>query len=183
MPFFSRLTDIVTCNLTSILAEADDPQAALHEIIHEMEQGIAGAQRSRKTAADNETRIRNEIDEQRRQGEYWVEQARKNLSLDNEEQARLDLLRKHEADNLMAGLEMQLKAATATREHLTTTFHALEARLADARRRLEALLAGEAPIEAPATPGAKVQAASAPRSMDVIDVELAALKRELAEGR
>ena len=182
MPFFSRLTDIVTCNLTSILAAADDPEAALREIIHEMEQGVAGAQRSMKTAGDNETRIRAEIDEQRRQGEYWVAQAREHLQADNEEQARLDLLRKHEADNLTAGLEMQLKAATATRVHLTTTFHALEARLADARRRLDSLQAGSdlpAGGEAPAQP--RAAASSTPRSMDVIDVELAALKRQLKE--
>ncbi|MCA9055519.1 MAG: PspA/IM30 family protein [Planctomycetaceae bacterium] len=180
MPFFSRLTDIVTCNLTSILAAAEDPEAALREIIHEMEQGVAGAQRSMKTAGDNETRLRAEIDEQRRQGEYWVAQARQNLQADNEEQARLDLLRKHEADNLTAGLEMQLKAATATREHLTTTFHALEARLADARRRLDSLLAGDdvaVSSDSPVHP--RAAASSSPRAMDVIDVELAALKRQL----
>lgn len=180
MPFFSRLTDIVTCNLTTLLANAPDPRAALAEIVAEMEQGITGAQRCMKTAADNEARLRTEIDEQRRLCEQWVAQARRHLGEQNEDQARLDLLRKHEVENLLAGLEIQLKAAAATREHLTTTYHALEARLADARRRLAALTEASTCAEVlPPGIDAAPRSVAAPRAMDVIDIELAALKREL----
>jgi phage shock protein A len=73
---------------------------------------------------------------------------------------------------------MQLKAATATREHLTTTFHALEARLADARRRQSGL---DAPGAAASASGSGSPVAT--RSADRIDDELAALKRELNAGR
>jgi phage shock protein A len=189
MAFFSRLTDIVTCNLTEMLAQAADPRATLEQIIHEMEQGIAGAQRSMKTAADNETRLRREIDEQRRQVDYWIAQAREHVAANQEQLARIDLLRKHEVENLIAGLEMQHKAAAATREHLTTTFRALEARLADARRRMTALMSGDDPAAtasaSPAASGGTAPATSGPgRVTDVIDVELAALKRELEhQGR
>lgn len=184
MAFFSRLTDIVTCNLTEILTQAEDPRATLEQIIHEMEQGIAGAQRSMKTASDNEARLLREIDEQRRQIDYWIAQAREHVAANQEQLARLDLLRKHEVENLIAGLEMQHRAAAATREHLTTTFRALEARLADARRRLTALTSGQDPaaaVSASHAPSTSVPGASftAGRVTDVIDVELAALKREL----
>lgn len=183
MAFFSRLTDIVTCNLSDILARAESPQAALQQIIQEMEQGISGAQRSVKCAGDNEARLRAEVDEQRRQAAEWVEQARRDLALGDEAQARADLLRKHEVENLIAGLEMQLKAAAATREHLTTTFRALEARLADARRRLTALASGEDPAAAGAPEAARAAEHVGPsRVTDVIDIELAALKRELLGG-
>ncbi len=177
MPFFSRLTDIVTCNLTSLLAAAADPQAALAEIIREMEQGITGAQRCMRTAAENERRLRAEVDEQRKQSDYWVSQAREHLGANNEELARLDLLRKHEVENLLAGLEIQLKAAAGTREHLTTTFHALESRLADARRRFTAL--SEPEPEEVSTPASPASPTAPRRATDVIDVELAALKREM----
>jgi phage shock protein A len=183
MPFFSRLTDIVTCNLTSMLAEAADPAATLSDIIREMEQGIAGAHRCMKTAFDNENRLRSEIDEQRRQSDYWVAQARKHLGQDEEDQARLDLLRKHEVENLLAGLEIQLKAAAATREHLTTTYHALEARLADARRRLAAMGApSEDDAETAEAPEVARSVSRPPRATDVIDIELAALKQELSQA-
>jgi phage shock protein A len=179
MPIFSRLTDIVTCNLTALLAEARDPRAVLAEIVFEMEQGIAGSQRSMKTAGDNETRIRAEIDEQRTQVGYWTDQARTHLSQNDESQARLDLTRRHEVENLIAGLEMQHRAAAATREHLTTTYRALEARLADARRRLTAI-----GVPAAQTPDGRDAAAdfrSSAKIDDVIDEELAALRRELGQ--
>ena len=61
MSYFSRLTDIVTCNLSAILAEAEDPGATLEEIIEEMRTGIESARRSVKTAATNEVRVCEEI--------------------------------------------------------------------------------------------------------------------------
>lgn len=184
MPYFSRLTDIVTCNLTSLLESSENPRDALQEVIHEMEQGITGAQRSMRTATDNEERLRSEIDEQRRQIVTWLNEARQHLSRNDEASARADLLRKHEVENLIAGLEMQLKAASATRTHLTTTYHALEARLADARRRLVALEAGQSPEQAAAPPAGSPDSggAAAKRPVDLIDVELAALRRELDAG-
>ncbi|MEZ6065888.1 MAG: PspA/IM30 family protein [Planctomycetaceae bacterium] len=183
MPVFSRLTDIVTCNLSSILAAADDPRTVLAEVIFEMEQGIAGAQRSMKTAADNEGRIRTEIDELRRQTVYWTDKAREHLAASDEQQARLDLMRKHEVENLIAGLEIQLKAATSTREHLTTTYHALESRLADARRRMATIESpsGVAGDEVRSSTSVTAFSEARPATQD-IDIELAALRKELEGG-
>ncbi len=64
MTYFSRLTDIVTCNLSALLDSIADPQDALVRIIAEIEEGLAGAERSMRTAAKNAARLRSEIDEQ-----------------------------------------------------------------------------------------------------------------------
>ena len=45
MSYFSRLTDIVTCNLTEILSSSDDPIAAIAQVISEMEEGLGGCER------------------------------------------------------------------------------------------------------------------------------------------
>ena len=176
MAYFSRLTDIVTCNLTKLLEEADDPQAALQEIIHEMETGLAGARRSMTTAETNENRIRTEVDEHAQQISHWAEQARTEVAAGNEDRARLALMRKREADDLVASLKEELDAARETREHLTRTFRALEARLAEARRR-ETGAAGDNVDESVAGS----EGAAAPVD-DSIEDELAALKRELSQG-
>jgi phage shock protein A len=63
MPHFSRLTDIVTCSLTAILEESDDPRATLGEVIQEMEEGLSSARRVAKTAAANRSRLEQEIAE------------------------------------------------------------------------------------------------------------------------
>jgi len=178
MAYFSRLTDIVQCNLTRLLEESDDPAATLTEIISEMEAGLAGAERSMKTAVGNEDRIRADLQEQDGQMARWSEQARSELTAGNEDQARLSLIRKKEVEDLTAGLQEQLKAASQTREHLSTTFRALEARLADAGRRQGILASGGDWREADHVPP---DVATEVSHSAKIEQELADLKRELGQ--
>jgi len=181
MAYFSRLTDIVTCNLTRLLKEAADPLVTLAEIIAEIESGMSGARRSMNTAESNERRIRSEVEEYSQQVTYWVNQAREVLKAGSEDQARLALVRKREAEDLVAGLQEQLQAAQETREHLLRTWRALEARLADARRRQELLASGQtATDDASAAPLARVP--DDPGVASEIEDELAALKREIEQG-
>jgi phage shock protein A len=178
MSYFSRLTDIVTCNLSALLAEADDPVAALQDIIAEMREGLAGARRSVATATASEQRLAGEIDEYRRQAEYWDGKARSELLAAREGEARNCLLRKKELQDLIAGLEHEHRAAQATKDHLTTMFHALEARLAEALRRQEEM--GQVP---PLAASAAVDFGPPSQPHDDIhrhvDDELEALKRQL----
>lgn len=177
MSYFSRLTDIVTCNLSALLAEAADPAAALREIIAEMQEGLAGAKRSVATASASEVRLAGEITEHRQHAAAWDEKARQELTSGQEQEARHCLLRKRETLDLIAGLEQQHKAAVATRDHLVTMQRALEARLAEALRRRES--SGE--TLAPASPGPSftppVSAEDDPSRQ--IDAELDALKRQM----
>lgn len=171
MPHFSRLTDIVTCNLSAMLAEAADPKKALEEIIREMKEGVAGANRSSRTAANNLSRIELEIAEQTQQVQQWLGRAREALAGEDEENARQALLRKREHESLLAGLEQQLGAARSTRDHMTCTLHALEARLADALRRKADLEGVEEPV---------VIKSGAISIGSEVDAELEALKREVS---
>ncbi|MGE0378338.1 MAG: PspA/IM30 family protein, partial [Planctomycetaceae bacterium] len=126
MSYFSRLTDIVTCNLSELLAQAKDPPAALEEIIDEIEAGVEAAQRSVKTAATTEERIRTEIDDLANQLKYWTDIARQEVKNGREDKARQALMRKGEVDDLIAGIKQQHNSAELTLKHLTTTLHALE---------------------------------------------------------
>ncbi len=172
MPYFSRLTEIVTCNLTALLDGAEDRQATLEEIIKEIQEGITGAQRSVRTAGNRVTSIEAEIGEQCTQILEWTTKAKQALGNDRDDLARQALSRKKEVENLIAGLEQQLHAAVSTRDQLKTTLHALEARLADAQRRRTTF-----PVDAPAMPYGDEQILIARE--DGVEEELAALRREL----
>jgi len=179
MSFFSRLTDIVTCNLTQVLSEESDPELAIGQIIGEIEDGLAGAERSVNTASASVERLRRELVEYTERIEHWDHQARQWVRKGDERQARLSLICRHEVEDLVAGLSQQLEAAEATREHMTTTLKALQARLAEAKRKKEQLEAGKPPDAPDDTPseGGPVDALRAQRVED----DLEALKRELAE--
>lgn len=179
MSYFSRLTDIVSCNLSRLLAEAADPQAAIQQIITEMEEGVAGARRSVNTAALNERRLQREIDEHRAQISAWGDKAREHLRQGADDLARSALLRKREVEDLIAGLDQQHRAAVQTREHLATIQRALEARLAEAQRRKHDMTGEDS--EAPLMTASIAPQASFPHDerLSQVDAELEALKREL----
>jgi phage shock protein A len=180
MNYFSRLTDIVTCNLNEILARESDPAAAIRKIISEMEEGLAGARRSVATATANEERLGKELAELGGQVEQLTEEARDALKATDESSARVALARKHEVADVIAGLEQQRRAASATREHLTTTLRALEARLSEARRRQQELQAGPKVRTSGASTGRSATLEDDPHTRRV-EEELEALKRELQQ--
>lgn len=178
MTYFSRLTDIVTCNLTELLKQADDPHAAVAQIIKEMEEGLAGARRSVTTATNNEARLFDEVTGHREQAQGWADKARQHLINQGEAEARQCLLRKRELEDLIAGLEQQHQAAVATREHLSTMQRALEARHSEALRKQAALQTNGTVGPGEPSSAASSQPVPNDRLMQVDD-ELAALRKEL----
>ena len=177
MAHFSRLTDIVECNLTTLLDGSENPQELLSDIIQEMQEGLSGARRSMETAKNNQVRLRQELEENETKVAYWQDKARESLQANDEDQARLALVRKREHEDLLASLEHSLKAATETVEHLAKTYRALSARLAESQRRAQVLASGGS-LEADEPTSVNVDAAST----DEIEDELAALKRELGQA-
>ncbi len=186
MSFFSRLSDIVSIKLEDLIAEQVDPAAAMTRIVSEIEEGLAGAKRSVAAAGASEERLKAELEERRKQAAWWGNKAREELASEHEEAARQALMRKRETEDLRAGLEQQLAAATSTREHLSTTMRAIEARLAEARRRqFELENSAAAP---PTRKSASAQAESAAAYVGdraraaQIEADLEALRREIRGG-
>lgn len=185
MSYFSRLSDIISYKLDELLANASDPPAAMARIVSEIEEGLNGARRSVTAAGASEQRLRTELVERQGQAAFWGRKAREEMSAGNEDGARQSLLRRRETEDLVAGLEQQLAAATSTREHLTTTLRAIEARLAEAQRRQEQFL-NPPPASAPQPRAAGISPAELPpdRSRDPeIEAELELLRRELKQGK
>lgn len=142
MSYFSRLTDIVTCNLTEILTTSDDPITAISQVIGEMHEGLAGCERCVRRAERTADELQSELNEYAKQVSEWMEKAKTALAAGDEEAAREALLRKKEVEDLLAGLEREHRAAQATHESLKTTLRALEARISEARRRQSQMEAG-----------------------------------------
>lgn len=179
MSYFSRLTDIVTCNISQLLEQSEDPRQAIVEIIREMQEGVVGAQRSADTASASEERLRLEIEDHQSQVEMWTSKAKEQLQSGAENDARQSLLRKREVEHLIAGLSQQHKAAIAMQTHLATMQRALQARLSEAIRRQEALgVSGNS--NSSDVPDYLREPARAINSLEnEIDAELEQMKRQL----
>jgi len=179
MPHFSRLTDIITCNITQILDSAPEPIQTLREIINEMNEGLAACRRNVKTSAGNGDRLRQEISEYESQIAEWKSKARQFLADGDEEGARDSLRRKVEVEDLVAGLRPELDAANSTWQHMLRIQKALEARQAEAMRKLEDIN-GQAPeIQMISETALLPASATSKERAREVEAELEALKREL----
>jgi phage shock protein A len=159
----------------------------MSRIISEIEEGLAGAKRSVTAAGKAEERLTAELEERHKQAAWWGNKAREELAQDREDAARQALLRKRETEDLEAGIEQQLAAASSTREHLSTTMRAIEARLAEARRKQHELQHPAAPPKRTASPASGPSGSNPPPTVDrtraaQIEAELEALRRELKGG-
>jgi phage shock protein A len=182
MSFFSRLSDIVSCKLDELVSQQSDPSAAMSRIISEIEEGLAGAKRSVASAGNSEERLQTELTERKKQAARWEDKAREELAADRDDDARQALMRKRETEDLVAGIEQQIAAASSTRQHLTTTMRAIEARLAEARRiQQERLASGAArsPSHRSATKSASTSSGIDQTRAAQIEAELEALRQEL----
>lgn len=184
MAFFSRLTDIVTCNLTSLLAASDDPQQTLDQVIREMEEGLAGARRSVAAAERSLQRVQDDIAQHETELQRLTAAAREALAAGNESAARTSLLLKSEAADVVAGLRQEQQAAEATVAHLTTMLRALEARLSEARRRRNDLDPSAAAVAQSELRGAAEAAAQDVSQIgesraQAVEAELELLRREM----
>lgn len=181
MTYFSRLSDIVSCNLTELLAQAADPAATLRQLISEMEEGLAGARRSVQAAAKSVERLQTETGEHKAQWQFWMQQARDEVAGGREQEARESLRRKRELEDLLEGLEQQLAAAASTHEHLQKMHRAIEARVAETRRRLEGNTSDTAASNG--SNSGDTRWGSDPAREAQIEEELAALRREVSGGK
>lgn len=141
MGIFARLSDIISSNLNALLDRAENPEWMIAQIVREMEEGLASAKRYAATAIAAERRIGRELEQNRLQAEQWKSKARQALAADREELARRALARKMEHEDLVHSLEQQHGETLQTCQNVRTSLYALEARLAEARRKQRSLLA------------------------------------------
>ena len=176
MPHFSRLTDIVTCSLTEILDESDDPQLTLREVIEEMEEGLTSARRVARTSAANRDRLQLDIDGHTAQR---IDKAKAALTAGNESAAREALTRKVEIEDLVDGLKPELEASESNYNNMLRIQKALEARHAEAIRRLSELTGEPAQIRLESETAVHAITQSNQEKSSEVDAELEALKRQM----
>jgi phage shock protein A len=141
MGIFSRLSDIINSNLSSILDRAEDPEKIMRLMIQEMEETLvevrAGAAKliaDRKEAGRTQSRLAAAIEDWRSKAELAVSKGREDLAkgallekakleetarLLGEDVAALDDALKHHEDDIVK-LEAKLKEAKAKQKTMNT---------------------------------------------------------------
>lgn len=148
MGFFRRVSDIISANLNEFLDRCEDPEKMLKQMIRDMEETIAESRRGVAKAIAAEKLLRRELDANRKQVEVWEEKAEKAVEAGKDDLARAALARKKEHASLVASLSEQWNRSKATTESLKKDLRALEAKVAEARRKKDSLIARQRAAQA-----------------------------------
>jgi phage shock protein A len=141
MGILARLSNLITANVNALLDRAEDPAKLIAQVIRQMEDGLADARRYAAMAIAAERRLRRELDQNRTQAQLWRARALTALTMGRKELARRMSARKKEHDALDSSLESQHAETAQTTVGVRIALRALEARLAEVRRKQRWLLA------------------------------------------
>jgi phage shock protein A len=141
MGIFSRFTDIVNSNINAILDKAEDPEKIVRLMIQEMEDTLVEVRSAAaRLIADKKESARG-LTALEKEARDW--QAKAELALDKgrEDLAKAALVEKAQVQRSAEGFRNQQGALDAGLEKLGEDIARLEAKLADAKSRQQALVA------------------------------------------
>ncbi|MDA0273380.1 MAG: phage shock protein PspA [Proteobacteria bacterium] len=140
MGIFSRFTDIINSNITSILDKAEDPEKMVRLIIQEMEETLVEVRtQSAKLIADKKE-LNRRVEKLHREVDDWESKAEIALSKDREDLARAALKEKSGAEEATIALETDLEVIDSNLEKLSGDIGLLQQKLGDAKSRQKALI-------------------------------------------
>lgn len=148
MGLFKRLTDIITANVNDLLDRAEDPEKMIKQVVREMEDAVEAARRYTAQAMAGQKKLEKELQLDRRMRDEWEKKALEAVEAGRDDLARRALARKKEYDCLIDSLQAQFDTGTQTCDNLRATYRALQAKLADAKRKQLLLAARRRAAEA-----------------------------------
>ncbi len=148
MPILDRIATLLKANIHDLLDKAEDPEKMVYQLLREMEEERDKAKEQVAEAMAQEKKMERDLLAARALAEQWHAKAAAALRAGDEALAREALARKlahhKRAEALQKALEEQTEAVTRLKEQL----HALEARIEDAKREKDVILARRKRVQA-----------------------------------
>ena len=141
MGIFSRISDIISANLNDMIENIEDPEKMLRQAVREMEMAIDQAKESTAKTMAGQKMIKTELEKNRQQVILWAGRAETAVADGNDELARKAISRKQEHEKLVIALEDEIAEAETTIQKLRHQLSAMQAKLAETKRRLTTLSA------------------------------------------
>jgi len=140
MSIFSRLSDIINSNISSLLDKAENPEKMIRMVIQEMEETLVEVRSgTAKVIAEKKT-LERRAQQLHRQANDWQEKAELAMARDREDLAKAALVEKSAVTNAITALESELQKLDETLDKLSGEIEQLQSKLNDARARQKTIV-------------------------------------------
>lgn len=140
MSIFSRLSDIINSNITSLLDKAEDPAKLIRLVIQEMEETLVEVRSTTAKIIADKKELARRNDKLARQADDWQQKAELALSKAREDLAKAALIEKSSVTEVINLVTDDMHNLDESLEKLTREIEQLQAKLNDARSRQKTIL-------------------------------------------
>ncbi len=141
MGILRRVNEALTVNLNDLLERMEDPEKMLRHLIRCLEEGLDEARRQFAEAEASRESLRRALEQEERFSRHWLERAESVLADDQEHLARSALQEKRRHDISADRLREEYLKSEELSSRLREGLSSLETKVAEARQRLELLIA------------------------------------------
>ena len=111
MGILTRFKDIVSSNINALLDKAEDPSKMIDQYLRNLSSDLAQVKKETASVMAEESRTRRLVQENEKEVAKFAELAKRALVSGNDEDARVFLGKKHELEDVGAGLQTAAAAA------------------------------------------------------------------------
>ena len=141
MSIFSRVRDLLSANLNSMLDNAEDPEKMADEYLRQLNNELYETKTNVASAMADATKLNTKETQYTVETEQWASKAEAALRAGNEELAKAALARKVQASKLAAQYKEQSDAQDQQVEALQQALVQLETRISETRAKKELIVA------------------------------------------
>jgi phage shock protein A len=141
MGILERIRTVLKSNINALISKAEDPEKMLNQLIMDMNENLLEAKKSVAMAIADEKKLERQALENKGQGEEWERKAMLAVKAGKDDLAKEALTRKQEYDGYAASFQKEYEAQHASVEQLKDALRQLQAKIEEASRKKNLLIA------------------------------------------
>jgi len=141
MSLLSRVRDLMSANLNSMLDKAEDPEKMVNEYMRQLQEQLYEAKTSVASAMADETKLHNKMVTFQAEADQWQSKAESAVRAGDDELAKAALSRKSNSQKMADTYKQQYEMQDEQVEQLQGALVQLEARISESKAKKELIIA------------------------------------------
>jgi phage shock protein A len=141
MGILDRIRTVLKANINALISKAENPEKMLNQLMIDMNENLLEAKKQVAMSIADEKKLERQMLENRTQAEDWEKKAMLAVKAAKDDLAKEALLRKQEYDGYAASFQKEYESQHASVEQLKDALRQLQAKIEEAGRKKNLLIA------------------------------------------